>query len=152
MHDRSEMTISAIAGLPLFEPGMDEAALLGCIDRVAPAFEIVFSPFSDWNIRAADATKDEAGPVVFASVNMSCSATDPIRGGNGNINAQVVTIFNAGPNNNSTFVFSLTGGFINGANETSRAAVNPQTYDAGFDVTRRPGHGKKRHMSAGILR
>ena len=86
-------------------------------------------------IRAADATKDEAGPVVFASVNMACAATDPIRGGNGNTNAQVVTIFNAGPNNNSTFVFSLTGGFINGANETSRTAVNPQTYDAAFDVT-----------------
>ena len=38
------------------QPGMDEAELLQCVDRVAPAFEIVFSPFSDWKVRPADAT------------------------------------------------------------------------------------------------
>jgi hypothetical protein len=86
-------------------------------------------------IRAADATKDEAGPVVFASVNMACSATDPIRGGNTNTNAQIVSLFTAGPNNNSTFVFSLANVFTNGANETSRTAVDPKTYDAAFDTT-----------------
>lgn len=86
-------------------------------------------------IRAADATKDEAGPVVFASVNMACAATDPIKGGNGNTNAQIVSIFNAGLNNNAAFTFSLTNGFVNGANETGRTAVDPKTYDAAFDTT-----------------
>ena len=86
-------------------------------------------------IRAADATKDEAGPVIFASVNMSCAATDPIRGGNGNTNAQISTLFNGGVNNNATFVFSLSNVFVNGANETSRTAVDPKTYDAAFDTT-----------------
>lgn len=36
------------------EPGMDEAALLGCIDWVAHGFEIVQSVFPGWKFRAAD--------------------------------------------------------------------------------------------------
>ncbi|MEO6394670.1 MAG: hydratase [Devosia sp.] len=35
--------------------GMDETALLGCVDRVAHGFEIVHSPFSDWKVRPPDA-------------------------------------------------------------------------------------------------
>ena len=66
---------------------------------------------------------------------MACAATDPIKGGNSNTNAQIVSIFNGGVNNNAAFTFSLTGGFINGANETARTAVNPTTYDSRFDVT-----------------
>lgn len=37
------------------EPGMDETALLGCIDRVAHGFEIVQSIFPGWKITAAGA-------------------------------------------------------------------------------------------------
>jgi 2-oxo-3-hexenedioate decarboxylase len=37
------------------EPGMDEAALLGCVDWVAHGFEIVFSIFPGWRFAAADA-------------------------------------------------------------------------------------------------
>jgi 2-oxo-3-hexenedioate decarboxylase len=36
------------------EPGMDEAALLGCVDWIAHGFEIVQSPFADWRFRAPD--------------------------------------------------------------------------------------------------
>jgi len=37
------------------EPGMDEAALLGCVDWVAHGFEVVFSPFPGWVFAAPDA-------------------------------------------------------------------------------------------------
>jgi 2-oxo-3-hexenedioate decarboxylase len=37
------------------EPGMDEAALFGCVDWVAHGFEIVFSIFPGWRFGAADA-------------------------------------------------------------------------------------------------
>jgi 2-oxo-3-hexenedioate decarboxylase len=36
------------------EPGMDERAILGCIDAVAHGFEIVQSLFPDWRFQAAD--------------------------------------------------------------------------------------------------
>ena len=36
------------------EPGMDEAALLGCVDWVAHGFEIVQSPYPAWRFAAAD--------------------------------------------------------------------------------------------------
>lgn len=38
------------------EAGMTEAALLGCIDRVAHGFELVHSPFVGWKFSAPDAT------------------------------------------------------------------------------------------------
>ncbi len=38
------------------------------------------------------------------------------------------------------------------ATYTAAGHVRRALQDAGFQVTRRPGHGKKRHMSAGILR
>jgi 2-oxo-3-hexenedioate decarboxylase len=36
------------------EPGMDEAALIGCVEWLAHGFEIVQSPFPDWRFAAAD--------------------------------------------------------------------------------------------------
>jgi hypothetical protein len=44
-------------------------------------------------------------------------------------------MFAAGSNNNSAFTASLTGGFINGANETAATATDPTTLDAAFDAT-----------------
>lgn len=41
-----------IAATP--EPGMDEAALFGCIDGVAHGYEIVQSLFPEWRFQAAD--------------------------------------------------------------------------------------------------
>ena len=37
------------------EPGMDETALVGCIDWIAPGFELVHSVFPGWRFSAADA-------------------------------------------------------------------------------------------------
>jgi 2-oxo-3-hexenedioate decarboxylase len=36
------------------EPGMDDAALLGCVEWFAHGFEIVQSPFPDWRFAAGD--------------------------------------------------------------------------------------------------
>jgi hypothetical protein len=49
---------------------------------------------------------------------------------------QVSDVFNvAGANNNAAFTASLTGGFINGANETAVVAADPKSLDAAFDTT-----------------
>jgi len=36
------------------QPGLDETALMACVDGVALGFEIVQSPFADWRFTAAD--------------------------------------------------------------------------------------------------
>ena len=36
------------------QPGMEDAALLACVEAVAPAFEIVQSPFPGWRAKAPD--------------------------------------------------------------------------------------------------
>ena len=38
------------------QPGMSEAELLDCIDRVSHCFELVHSPYSDWKVRGPDAS------------------------------------------------------------------------------------------------
>jgi 2-oxo-3-hexenedioate decarboxylase len=42
------------------EPGMDNAALVRCIDWVAHGFEIVHTHFADWKFKLADCFADEA--------------------------------------------------------------------------------------------
>ncbi len=87
------------------------------------------------NMLTTDAAIDKLGPPVFKSVAMQCGAT-PFAGSSGLTAAQVDAAFNvAGNNNISTFTNTLTGGFINGANETARTATDPKTIAAGFDTT-----------------
>ena len=87
------------------------------------------------NILTANAAVEKVGPPEFRSVAMQCGAT-PFIGSSGVTAAQVDAAFNvAGNNNTSTFTTSLTGGFINGANETARTATDPKTVDARFDTT-----------------
>jgi hypothetical protein len=87
------------------------------------------------NMLTTDAAIDKVGPPVFKSVAMQCGAT-PFAGSSGLTAAQVDAAFNvAGNNNISTFTNTLTGGFINGANETARTATDPKTINAGFDTT-----------------
>jgi hypothetical protein len=84
-------------------------------------------------MQAADATLDEAGPPIFHSVAMQCSAT-PFSGVNSVTAADVEAAFNAGTSNISTFTTTLTNVFVNGANETARTAVaNIKTHAAYFD-------------------
>ena len=82
--------------------------------------------------RAADAALDDVGPPVFRSVVLSC-ATNAFRG-DGN-EAAVQTIFNAGTNNNAAFVSSLTGTFINGANERAVTPFDARTLSSFFVTT-----------------
>ncbi|MBU6377857.1 MAG: hypothetical protein KJS95_04930 [Gammaproteobacteria bacterium] len=89
------------------------------------------------NIIGTNAAVDKVGPPVFRSVAMQCGAT-PFVGTGGLTADQVATAFGASVaanNNSSTFTSSLTGGFINGANETGRTATDPKTVDAWFDTT-----------------
>src|SRR5688500_9187661 len=87
------------------------------------------------NILTADAPNQKLGPPVFQSVVMQCSAGGAFVGSGGVTAQQVTDVFNAGSNNNSAFTASLTGTFINGANETAVVATDPKTVDAAFDTT-----------------
>ncbi len=81
-----------------------------------------------------DQAIDEAGAPVFRSVVMQCGAT-PFLGANGVTNAEVQTLFGSGSNgNNAAFTPTLTGGFINGANETAVTAFNAATFDPFFET------------------
>jgi hypothetical protein len=86
--------------------------------------------------QAADPSKDEAGPPIFHSVAMQCNST-PFRGGGSPAvaEADVRAIFEAGTNNSSTFVPTLSGLFINGASETARAAFDLTAWGAFFTPT-----------------
>jgi hypothetical protein len=86
------------------------------------------------NILTADAANQKLGPPVFQSVVMQCGS-GPFVGSGGVTPQQVADVFNAGTNNNSAFTASLTGTFINGANETAVTATDPKTLDAAFDTT-----------------
>ena len=87
------------------------------------------------NILTADAPNQKLGPPVFQSVVMTCGGANAFVGSGGVTAQQVADVFNAGANNSAAFTSSLTGTFINGANETAVTATNPQTLDAAFDVT-----------------
>jgi hypothetical protein len=71
-------------------------------------------------VQAANAAQDEDGPPVFNSIFMSCATAFPddadVTG------AQVQAIFAAGTNNTANGTSTLSGTFINGANEN---AVSP---------------------------
>jgi hypothetical protein len=90
------------------------------------------------NILTADAANQKLGPPVFQSVVMQCSAA-PFVGSGGVTVQQVTDVFGAGANNNAAFTASLTGTFINGANETAATATDPKTLDAEFDTTTHVG-------------
>jgi hypothetical protein len=87
------------------------------------------------NILTADAPNQKLGPPVFQSVVMQCSAGGSFVGSGGVTAQQVTDVFNAGSNNNSAFTATLTGTFINGANEAAVVATDPKTLDAAFDTT-----------------
>jgi hypothetical protein len=77
-------------------------------------------------VQAADAAKDELGAPKINSVVFS-GCTTPFSGTGGPTNADVQAIFAAGTNNNAALVSTLTGTFINGANETAVPAFDATT-------------------------
>jgi hypothetical protein len=86
------------------------------------------------NILATDAAIDKVGPPKFHSVVMTCGTTATVDG-SGVTAQQALNLFSAGTNNNTTFSPTLTGTFVNGANETAVVATDPKTEDASFDTT-----------------
>ena len=76
---------------------------------------------------------DENGPLVFNSFVLDCA--DDFRDGSGGITeAQVQTIFNNGSNNDANFTNTLSGLFINGANESAVTAFDPTALSSFFDT------------------
>jgi hypothetical protein len=79
--------------------------------------------------RAADAALQDLGAPVFRSVVMRC--TNPYTNDGNVTTATVGAIFGTGTNNNNdTFTSTLTGTYINGANETAVTAIDPTTFNA----------------------
>lgn len=87
------------------------------------------------DILSTNAGVQKLGPPTFRSVVLHSSAAATFSGSGGLTAQNVADAFNAGGTNNAAFTGSLTGGFINGANETAVSATNPQTIDAAFDAT-----------------
>ena len=86
------------------------------------------------NILTANPAIEKLGPPLFRSVALQC-ATNAFVGSSSVTAQQVADVFNAGTNNTSTFTASLTGTYVNGANETARTASDPQAIDAAFTTT-----------------
>ncbi len=83
--------------------------------------------------RAADASIDEAGPVVFNSFVLDC-ATD-FRDSSGGVTAAAIeSRFNSGSNNNAAFTNTLTMTFVNGANENAVAVFDPTALSSFFTL------------------
>ena len=83
-------------------------------------------------VRAANSGLDDVGAPIFNSLNLDC-ATDFRDGSGGVTAANVQTIFNAGSNNNASYVNSLSGFYLNGANENALVAFNPTALSTFFD-------------------
>ncbi len=73
---------------------------------------------------------DELGAPRFNSLMFNC-ATAFVDDSDVNA-AAILALFNAGTNNTTTTASTLTGGFINGANETARTPFNPTPLSAFF--------------------
>ena len=83
----------------------------------------------------ADATIDEAGAPRFRSVVMQCGGAKYV-GSNGVTVDQVSALFGSESNgNNDAFTPTLTGLFINGANESGVSAFDAKGFASYFDTT-----------------
>lgn len=125
----------------LFRGGADATLVNGVVTSPMACLRLAGA-----NILTADPAIDKLGPPVFHSVVMSCGTTATVDGSGVNA-ATALSTFNAGTNNNAAFSPTLTGTFINGANETAAVAVNPQTIDAEFDAIAAPYVGAVRDAS-----
>lgn len=102
-----------------FRGGTDGALFNGTIANFDNCVDIDESQ----TIRAADAALDDAGPIRFESVFLTCSTAFPDDNTGGNpdtvTSAEILPIFNAGSNNTANGTSTLAAIFINGANETA---------------------------------
>nr|WP_247714973.1 hypothetical protein [Qipengyuania mesophila] len=83
--------------------------------------------------RAADASIDEAGPVVFNSFVLDCAVD--FRDSSGGVTAAAIeSRFSAGSNNNAAFTNTLTMTFVNGTNENAVAVFDPTALSSFFTL------------------
>lgn len=127
----------------LFRGGADATLVNGILSSPMACLRVnggnVLSP--------ANPAIDKVGPPVFHSVVAACGTTPTVASGAGTpavTAAEALTVFTNGTNNNTAFVPTLTGGFINGANETAAVAVDPATIDPDFDAIAAPYIGAVR--------
>lgn len=122
----------------LFRGGADATLVNGVLTTPMACLRLVGA-----NILVPNPAIDKVGPPSFQSVVMSCGTAATVAGTDVTA-AEALTAFNAGSNNNATFSPTLTGTFIDGANERAVTAVNPQTVDAAFDAITTPYIGAVR--------
>ncbi|HEX8449123.1 MAG TPA: hypothetical protein VF652_05990, partial [Allosphingosinicella sp.] len=110
----------------LLRGGTDYALLNSVVTGPSACLDI--DATGNTTIRATDAALQDVGPPVFRSVALACP--QPFRD-DGNVTvAEIQAIFGSGSNgNNSAFTASLTGIFINGANENGIAATDPTPFN-----------------------
>jgi hypothetical protein len=116
--------------------GSDLAAILlrGNADLTL-ANGIVATPNNECLRMNGSGTATQSATLAARSVVLTCNATKYLGSGTYTA-AQVATSFGSGANNNNdAFTSTLTGGFINGANETGVAAFDAKTLNAFFDTT-----------------
>jgi hypothetical protein len=84
---------------------------------------------------AVDPATEELGAPLFRAVQMQCGTPKYI-GTNGVSDSVVALLFGNGANtNNDAFAPTLTGGYVNGANEAAVPAFDAKTLGAFFDTT-----------------
>ena len=111
----------------LYRGGTDYALLNSVVVGTAACLDI--DATGGTTIRAADNGLQDLGPPVFRSVALACPT--PFRDDSNVTVAEIQAIFGSGTNgNNSAFTSSLTGVFINGANETAVAATDPTPFNS----------------------
>ena len=75
---------------------------------------------------------DEAGPVAFDSLVLDCS--DPFRDSSGATDAEIAAVFDAGSNNNSAFINTLSMLFVNGSNENAVPVFDVTAWSSFFEL------------------
>lgn len=126
-------TVGSDLAAMLLRGGTDYSLFNGVV--VSPNYACLRISRAQTASATVDAAIDEEGAPVFKSVAMQCGAT-PFLGANTVTNDQVSTLFGAGSNNNTVSLTStLTGVFINGANETAVTAFDASTVSSFFDAT-----------------
>jgi hypothetical protein len=114
----------------LFRGGADASLVNGVVVSSMPCLRLNGANI----LGAAGSIPGKLGPPVFRSVAMQCGGATFV-GTSGVTAQQVADLFNGGANNISTFTATLANGFVNGANETARTAIDPKTINAAFDTT-----------------
>lgn len=125
--------VAASVNAILLRGGTDYTMVNGVVTSTRTCLDI--DETGGTTTRAANAALDDVGPPVFRSVVLTCTTAAFQEDGNVP-SATVSTIFGSGTNNNnSAFISTLTGGFINGANETAVTAFNAATLDPFLTTT-----------------